>query len=69
MPIGKNVQLGREVRIFHPDLVNLYDCVISPDDWIFEDEGYSGANLVRPALGRLRDSLQFGFGIAAPGPS
>ena len=27
MPIGKNVQLGKEVRIFHPDLVNLYDCV------------------------------------------
>jgi len=21
-----------------------------PDEWIFEDEGYSGANLVRPGL-------------------
>src|SRR5690349_4421684 len=26
-----------------------------PDDWVFEDEGHSGATLVRPALERLRD--------------
>jgi site-specific DNA recombinase len=26
-----------------------------PPEWIFEDEGYSGATLVRPALERLRD--------------
>jgi site-specific DNA recombinase len=26
-----------------------------PRDWVFEDEGYSGATLVRPALERLRD--------------
>jgi site-specific DNA recombinase len=26
-----------------------------PADWVFEDEGYSGANLVRPGLERLRD--------------
>ena len=26
-----------------------------PAEWIFEDEGYSGAILVRPALERLRD--------------
>src|SRR5487761_721772 len=26
-----------------------------PRDWIFEDEGYSGATLIRPALARLRD--------------
>jgi acetyltransferase-like isoleucine patch superfamily enzyme len=31
MPIGKNVQLGREVRIHHPDLVNLYDCVVGDE--------------------------------------
>ena len=31
MPIGKNVQLGREVRIHHPDLVNLYGCVIGDE--------------------------------------
>ena len=30
MPI-KNVQLGREVRIHDPDLVNLYDCVIGDE--------------------------------------
>jgi site-specific DNA recombinase len=26
-----------------------------PPQWVFEDEGYSGATLVRPALERLRD--------------
>ena len=26
-----------------------------PPDWVFEDDGYSGATLVRPALERLRD--------------
>jgi site-specific DNA recombinase len=26
-----------------------------PGEWVFEDEGYSGATLVRPALERLRD--------------
>jgi site-specific DNA recombinase len=26
-----------------------------PKDWIFEDEGYSGASLVRPGLERVRD--------------
>jgi site-specific DNA recombinase len=26
-----------------------------PDEWIFTDEGYTGATLVRPALERLRD--------------
>jgi acetyltransferase-like isoleucine patch superfamily enzyme len=31
MPIDKNVQLGKEVRIHHPELVNLYDCTIGDD--------------------------------------
>ena len=31
MPIGSNVQLGKEVRILHPDLVNLYGCVIGDE--------------------------------------
>ena len=26
-----------------------------PEGWIFQDEGYSGASLVRPGLERLRD--------------
>jgi len=30
MPI-KDVQLGREVKIFHPELVNLYGCVIGDE--------------------------------------
>jgi UDP-2-acetamido-3-amino-2,3-dideoxy-glucuronate N-acetyltransferase len=31
MPVGRNVQLGKEVRIHHPDLVNLYDCVVGDE--------------------------------------
>ena len=31
MPIGKCVQLGKEVRIHHPELVNLYDCVVGDE--------------------------------------
>ncbi|RJF78743.1 acyltransferase [Rhodopseudomonas palustris] len=31
MPIAKDVQLGRNVRIFHPDLVNLYGCSIGDE--------------------------------------
>jgi site-specific DNA recombinase len=26
-----------------------------PDEWIFQDEGFSGANLIRPGLERVRD--------------
>ena len=33
-----------------------------PDEWVFEDEGHSGATLVRPALERLRDLIA-GIGI------
>jgi len=28
MPVGKDVRLGRNVQIFHPDLVNLYGCTV-----------------------------------------
>jgi UDP-2-acetamido-3-amino-2,3-dideoxy-glucuronate N-acetyltransferase len=31
MPISKNVKLGKDVGIFHPDLVNLYGCVIGDE--------------------------------------
>lgn len=31
MPIASNVTLGDNVGIFHPDLVNLYGCVIGDD--------------------------------------
>jgi acetyltransferase-like isoleucine patch superfamily enzyme len=31
MPISETVQLGRDVQIVHPDLVNLYDCSIGDD--------------------------------------
>jgi DNA invertase Pin-like site-specific DNA recombinase len=33
-----------------------------PEEWVFEDEGHSGATLVRPALERLRDAVA-GIGI------
>jgi acetyltransferase-like isoleucine patch superfamily enzyme len=31
MPVADNVQLGRDVRIFQPDLVNLYGCSIGAE--------------------------------------
>ena len=31
MPVAKDVQIGRDVRIFHPDLVNLYGCVVGDE--------------------------------------
>jgi UDP-2-acetamido-3-amino-2,3-dideoxy-glucuronate N-acetyltransferase len=34
MPIGKDVQIGNGVRIFHPELVNLYGCSIGDDSKI-----------------------------------
>jgi UDP-2-acetamido-3-amino-2,3-dideoxy-glucuronate N-acetyltransferase len=34
MPIGQDVRLGEGVRIFHPDLVNLYGCSIGAETQI-----------------------------------
>ncbi|MBR0830187.1 N-acetyltransferase [Bradyrhizobium manausense] len=34
MPITKDVKLGRDVRIFHPDLVNLYGCAVGDESRI-----------------------------------
>lgn len=31
MPVADNVQRGEGVRIFHPDLVNLYGCVLGAE--------------------------------------
>jgi UDP-2-acetamido-3-amino-2,3-dideoxy-glucuronate N-acetyltransferase len=31
MPIGKDVQLGHDVKIFHPELVNLYGCSVGDE--------------------------------------
>jgi UDP-2-acetamido-3-amino-2,3-dideoxy-glucuronate N-acetyltransferase len=31
MPIGSDVSLGKDVRIFQPDLVNLYGCTINAE--------------------------------------
>jgi UDP-2-acetamido-3-amino-2,3-dideoxy-glucuronate N-acetyltransferase len=31
MPVAKDVQHGRDVRMFHPDLVNLYGCVVGDE--------------------------------------
>src|SRR3954464_15020215 len=33
-----------------------------PEEWVFEDDGHSGATLVRPALERLRD-VAAGVGV------
>jgi len=32
-----------------------------PPEWVFEDEGYSGASLIRPGLERLRDLVAQGL--------
>jgi site-specific DNA recombinase len=37
-----------------------------PEEWVFEDEGHSGATLVRPALERLRDVVA-GVGVDVVG--
>ncbi|MCK1716798.1 acyltransferase [Bradyrhizobium sp. 141] len=34
MPIRDDVKLGRDVRIFHPDLVNLYGCTVGEESRI-----------------------------------
>src|SRR3954454_9524901 len=34
MPVANDVRLGRDVRILHPDLVNLYGCVIGDESRI-----------------------------------
>src|SRR6187401_3516057 len=31
MPVAKDVQMGRDVRILHPDLVNLYGCDVGDE--------------------------------------
>lgn len=31
MPITEDVKLGSDVRIFHPELVNLYGCVVGDE--------------------------------------
>ena len=31
MPIAESVRLGRDVQIYHPDLVNLYGCIIGDE--------------------------------------
>ncbi|MBN1122675.1 MAG: N-acetyltransferase [Anaerolineae bacterium] len=31
MPVADNVRIGENVRIFHPDLVNIYKCEIGDD--------------------------------------
>jgi hypothetical protein len=40
-----------------------------PPQWVFEDEGHSGATLVRPALEALRDLAAQGCLDAVPGTS
>src|SRR6202161_1152096 len=32
-----------------------------PDEWVFEDAGFSGASLLRPGLERLRDLAAEGY--------
>lgn len=41
------------------DYAREHHCMV-PKEWIFEDEGYSGATLARPGLERLRDAVNEG---------
>jgi UDP-2-acetamido-3-amino-2,3-dideoxy-glucuronate N-acetyltransferase len=34
MPVTPDVKLGKDVRIFHPDLVNLYGCIVGDESKI-----------------------------------
>ncbi|SCB08438.1 transferase hexapeptide (six repeat-containing protein) [Bradyrhizobium shewense] len=34
MPVAKDVKLGRQVRIFHPELINLYGCSVGDETGI-----------------------------------
>ena len=38
-----------------------------PSEWVFQDEGYSGASLVRPGLEALRDLAALGDGCLPQG--
>ncbi|MGF6889655.1 site-specific DNA recombinase, partial [Nocardia sp. GP40] len=56
----KNETIGSQIAALraHADHLGL----VVPEEWIFADDGHSGATLVRPALERLRD-LVAGVGI------
>src|SRR2546428_6509608 len=50
----------REENTIASETASLIECAKSddlevPKDWVFEDEGYSGATLERPGLERVRD--------------
>lgn len=34
MPVNDNVKLGKDVRIFHPNLVNIYGCTVGDESQI-----------------------------------
>ena len=55
LPIGRKrttrLRARRRALIEHAE-ANGYTV---PAEWVFQDEGYSGANLVRPGLEALRD--------------
>jgi site-specific DNA recombinase len=42
------------------EFATAHDCVV-PQEWIFQDDGYSGSVLARPGLERLRDLVAEGF--------
>jgi UDP-2-acetamido-3-amino-2,3-dideoxy-glucuronate N-acetyltransferase len=50
MPVAKDVQVGRGVWIFHPDLVNLYGCVVGDETRIGTIVEISGRSKDRRAL-------------------
>ncbi len=49
----KDQTIGSQTAALRAHAAKLH--VELPEEWVFEDEGHSGATLVRPALERLRD--------------
>ncbi|MEV4130111.1 recombinase family protein [Nocardia sp. NPDC049707] len=56
----KNETIGSQIAALHAHAETLGLEV--PEEWVFADDGHSGATLVRPALERLRD-LVAGVGV------
>src|SRR6266487_2286675 len=52
-PAEKDQTIGSQTAALRAHAAKLH--LELPAEWVFEDEGHSGATLVRPALERLRD--------------
>ncbi|MGD8457232.1 MAG: acyltransferase [Anaerolineales bacterium] len=68
MPISDNVVLGKDVRIYHPDLVNLYGCEIGNGSKIgafveIQKNAYVGANVKIQAFAFIPEGVTIEDGV------